>query len=677
MLSFTSVSRSGARSPAGARLHPITHQPGPVRALQRRTAAACACGGGCPRCQTQAQPKLMINEPGDRFEQEADGIADRLVSMSAASAPGPKNGQRAVQLQYESGTKDQAQRLARAKTSGDAAPSSAVAPKIVHDVLASPGAMLDGTSRTFFEPRFGYDFSRVRVHSDAQAAASAQAVSASAFTVGHDIVFAAGQFAPRTQAGRRLLAHELTHVAQQAGSDPAPRLQRQAAGPAAPSGPAPASSPAPGPASGLSDAMLRQIARQLREAMEGWGTDEDSIYAALSGRTPDQVNEIGRVYNDMYQRDLQADLQDELSDSELKHLATVLVGPPSQPDATPDQQASGLADVVAVQLDKAMSGLGTDETSIYSALTGRTVDERKAIKDAYKRLTKNDLETDLRDEMSGSELNRALMLLNQGMQQPEDEIYFAIAGLGTDEDTIFRVLSELSADATALQALEQNYNAKYGDLIADLRDDLSSSEYEKARGYFRPTLHDADVQDCDPSKNPLQTTASVRDAHDRGMEMLNNAISMSANTSDPAVQSAAQMFNITLPPTTADDKIAWAHVQLALNTMRSADSEVTYECEPEQNFWNGACISGNIAVSLGNIHLCPRWWTRYTTVDERAYILVHEWGHKFGTGVNRIFETYCDSADFAKLPAEKLVQMPDAYAGYVLQLATGQSMPCL
>jgi hypothetical protein len=85
----------------------------------------------------------------------------------------------------------------------------------VHEVLRSPGQPLDANTRAFMEPRFGHDFSRVRVHSDASAAESARAVNALAYTVGQDIVFEAGRYAPGASEGRRLLAHELTHVVQQ------------------------------------------------------------------------------------------------------------------------------------------------------------------------------------------------------------------------------------------------------------------------------------------------------------------------------------------------------------------------------------------------------------------------------------------------------------------------------
>lgn len=91
-------------------------------------------------------------------------------------------------------------------------------PPIVHDVLGSSGQPLDTSTRAFMESRFGHDFSQVRVHTDAKAAESAQAVNAFAFTLGKDVVFGEGQYAPGTSEGRRLLSHELTHTIQQSPS---------------------------------------------------------------------------------------------------------------------------------------------------------------------------------------------------------------------------------------------------------------------------------------------------------------------------------------------------------------------------------------------------------------------------------------------------------------------------
>ena len=160
-----------------------------------------------------AQTKLEVNQPGDEYEQEADLVADQVMRMAAPPAVQRRCSacEREEQLHRkcahceEDEQKDQLHR----KENG-AGP--AVAPPSVHEVLHSPGEPLDTTSRAFFEPRFGHDFSRVRIHRDAKAADSAQAVGALAYTVGNHIAFA-GRPEPR------LMAHELVHVVQQgAGS---------------------------------------------------------------------------------------------------------------------------------------------------------------------------------------------------------------------------------------------------------------------------------------------------------------------------------------------------------------------------------------------------------------------------------------------------------------------------
>lgn len=94
---------------------------------------------------------------------------------------------------------------------------SASVPSLVHEVLRSPGQPLDAATRAFMEPRFGHDFGRVRVHTNAQAAESARAVNAQAYTVGNNVVFAADRYEPGSARGGRLLAHELAHVVQQNG----------------------------------------------------------------------------------------------------------------------------------------------------------------------------------------------------------------------------------------------------------------------------------------------------------------------------------------------------------------------------------------------------------------------------------------------------------------------------
>jgi hypothetical protein len=105
-------------------------------------------------------------------------------------------------------------RLGLQRSAAGQAPTSSV-PPIVSEVLRSPGQPLDPHVRAFMEPRFGHDFSRVRVHEDARAAQSARDINARAYTVGDHIAFGAWQYSPQTEVGKHLLAHELMHVIQQ------------------------------------------------------------------------------------------------------------------------------------------------------------------------------------------------------------------------------------------------------------------------------------------------------------------------------------------------------------------------------------------------------------------------------------------------------------------------------
>lgn len=164
------------------------------------------------------QPKLSVSQPNDPYEREADRVADHVMRIPAPSINSVPTltSVASGQAQRKCSQCDEEERKLQRKEKGASADAVAHAPSSVNETLSSPGRPLDPVSRTFFEPRFGRDFSDVRVHTDARAAASARNVSALAYTVGRNIVFAAGQYAPSASGGRRLLAHELSHVVQQA-----------------------------------------------------------------------------------------------------------------------------------------------------------------------------------------------------------------------------------------------------------------------------------------------------------------------------------------------------------------------------------------------------------------------------------------------------------------------------
>ncbi len=167
----------------------------------------CACGnhasdGECRSCQQQRlqQKSLSVTAADDALEQQADQVAESLGREPAV----PMAGREPAQLSRS--------------VIGAAPAAAAAAPDIVHDVLRSPGLALDARTRDFFGSHLGHDFSAVRVHTDAQAAASARALGAAAYTAGGHVVFDTGRFDPVGLQGRKLLAHELTHVVQQGGA---------------------------------------------------------------------------------------------------------------------------------------------------------------------------------------------------------------------------------------------------------------------------------------------------------------------------------------------------------------------------------------------------------------------------------------------------------------------------
>ncbi|MBM3235932.1 DUF4157 domain-containing protein [Candidatus Poribacteria bacterium] len=117
-------------------------------------------------------------------------------------------------------TKKQVEEEEELQTKARPGQASEVTPNLVTRIndIRDGGQPLPVSERAFFESRFGYDFSQVRLHTDNHAAQVAQSLKAQAFTVGRDVVFGAEQYAPKTDEGRRLMAHELTHVVQQGAS---------------------------------------------------------------------------------------------------------------------------------------------------------------------------------------------------------------------------------------------------------------------------------------------------------------------------------------------------------------------------------------------------------------------------------------------------------------------------
>ncbi len=200
--------------------------------LARKSAVAPAIRtGSC------SDAGLRVSPAHDAFEQEAERAAGQVMASGPARAEWSFSRigvastlQRKCSCGGSAGAEGECEECRRKRvgaplvgahtvqrhSAGNAEPT-AVSPS-VYEVLRSPGQPLDSATRAFMEPRFGHDFSRVRVHNDARAAESAQMLNAAAFTVGSDVVFGASRYQPNSKMGRSLLAHELTHTIQQGGA---------------------------------------------------------------------------------------------------------------------------------------------------------------------------------------------------------------------------------------------------------------------------------------------------------------------------------------------------------------------------------------------------------------------------------------------------------------------------
>ncbi len=251
-----------------------------INLLQRK----CVCGGAsklsgeCAECSrqnlvgrnsTNVQPKLKISQPNNKYEQEADRVADMVMRM-----PDPKiqremsekededeetvqtksigntisssvqrrtdneeDDEEQVQLKtlnsintiqrQEVGEEDEEETIQTKEVTGQTPAVNSEIQSQIESARQSGGKPLSRETRAFMEPRFGQDFSQVRIHTDRQADSAAKNLQARAFTFGSHVVFGKGEFDPYTVSGRQLLAHELTHSIQQSTSGQKGQVQRR------------------------------------------------------------------------------------------------------------------------------------------------------------------------------------------------------------------------------------------------------------------------------------------------------------------------------------------------------------------------------------------------------------------------------------------------------------------
>lgn len=181
--------------------------------IQRKS--SCACGGGCPQCQTNASgalpSSLNISQPTDPLEKEADHVAEQVMQAPVVSPPAAQQ-QAPRSIPYRFGA-SQENRVSQKSMPGERQ-SSSRNPGSHHGFLQSGGHPMPIDQRQYFEPRFGADLSQVRLHTNADADLKARSINAKAFTIGRHIAFRSTEYQPSSYPGKLLLAHELTHVLQ-------------------------------------------------------------------------------------------------------------------------------------------------------------------------------------------------------------------------------------------------------------------------------------------------------------------------------------------------------------------------------------------------------------------------------------------------------------------------------
>src|SRR5260370_29510301 len=212
------VKRETGEAIRGGKSAPKIVQPGSCNPLWQQLA-------------TRVQPKLDVSEPGDVYEQEADRVAEHVMSTTgpayvasfvSSGTSGPRScscgGSCDKCRNEEHGGSIQHVQMKPTTGAGPALTlRQATASAIVEAVLESPGQPLDSVTRKFMETRFQHDFSTVRIHTGENATATARSIHAQAYTMGNSIVFGASRFRPDTTDGRRLSAHEVAHTIQQSG----------------------------------------------------------------------------------------------------------------------------------------------------------------------------------------------------------------------------------------------------------------------------------------------------------------------------------------------------------------------------------------------------------------------------------------------------------------------------
>lgn len=239
------------------------------------------------------QPKLSVNTPGDKYEREADAVANKVVQNSGNNINA------------------QASRSQGINTSSTASGPVGVfvSPELSDKISSTQGAgkMMDKETGNFMSQQLGADLSDVKIHTGDDAVKMNNSLSAKAFTAGRDIYFNSGQYNPFSTEGKRLLAHELVHTQQQSGNTAAPIMRTPS-----------------------DDA--KALGKKLHDALTATVVDKKAVLGGLATLNRDQTKAslLKTEYKTAYTKELEDDLKLKLSGNDLSRALFLLNAPPAE-----------------------------------------------------------------------------------------------------------------------------------------------------------------------------------------------------------------------------------------------------------------------------------------------------------------------------------------------------------
>lgn len=424
------------------------------------------------------QPKLTIGAPDDKYEQEADTIARKVVKqINTPTLPDQNGGGDSVQRQMFSTPSIMRLTVQRREAIEGGAASSDLESTISQ--ARSSGMPLGEPICRQMEGAFSSDFSGVRVHTNNTADTLNRSLNARAFTTGNNIFFKKGEYNPSNSTGKELLAHELTHVVQQGGS--------QITNPSLPS-----------------EETALQGKTQLNSAiLQKQTQSKNSIHRPVIAQVPIVQPKAETSLNGVLQRNFFTSVWDKVKEvgSDISNNLGLTSGDDKYDGKNSIDNA--VEDLHEAMFGKTM-GWGTDEAKIIRVLEKASSPENIAsIQKKYLEKYQRTLEYDIRDELSGQDLEKALSHLRKsasieqektdeekeaevilavnpkGINQAANDLYKAMDGWGTDEKKIMETLRGKSK--AEIKAIQKVYLDHYGiSLEWHLKDELSGKDLEEA-----------------------------------------------------------------------------------------------------------------------------------------------------------------------------------------------------